>query len=30
LSTLEGKTIFSRTLEEHNIAKYKYLKNSGQ
>ncbi|MCX6761219.1 MAG: endolytic transglycosylase MltG [Candidatus Nealsonbacteria bacterium] len=27
LSTPEGKTIFSRTLEEHNIAKYKYLKN---
>ncbi|TFG35844.1 MAG: endolytic transglycosylase MltG [Parcubacteria group bacterium] len=30
LSTPEGKTIFSRTLEEHNIAKYKYLKNNGQ
>lgn len=26
LSTPEGKTIFSKTLEEHNIAKYKYLK----
>ena len=26
LSTKEGKTIFSRTLEEHNIAKVKYLK----
>lgn len=26
LSTLEGETIFSRTLEEHNIAKAKYLK----
>lgn len=26
LSTPEGKTIFSRTLEEHNIAKAKYLK----
>lgn len=26
LSTPDGKTIFSRTLEEHNIAKYKYLK----
>jgi len=26
LSTPEGKTIFSRTLEEHNIAKNKYLK----
>lgn len=26
LSTLDGKTIFSRTLEEHNIAKVKYLK----
>lgn len=26
LSTPEGKTIFSRTLEEHNIAKVKYLK----
>jgi len=25
LSTLEGETIFSRTLEEHNIAKAKYL-----
>lgn len=30
LSTPEGKTIFSRTLDEHNIAKYKYLKNNGQ
>jgi len=28
LSTPEGKTIFSRTLDEHNIAKYKYLKNN--
>lgn len=26
LSTPEGKTIFSRTLEEHNIAKRKYLR----
>jgi len=26
LSTPEGETIFSRTLEEHNIAKYNYLK----
>ncbi len=26
LSTPDGKTIFSRTLEEHNIAKLKYLK----
>ena len=26
LSTPEGKTIFSRTLEEHNIAKVRYLK----
>jgi len=26
LSTPEGKTIFSRTLDEHNIAKAKYLK----
>lgn len=26
LSTPEGKTIFSKTLEEHNIAKEKYLK----
>ncbi len=26
LSTPEGETIFSRTLEEHNIAKVKYLK----
>jgi len=26
LSTPEGKTIFSETLEEHNIAKAKYLK----
>lgn len=25
LSTLEGETIFSKTLEEHNIAKAKYL-----
>jgi len=25
LSTLEGKTIFSKTLEEHNLAKAKYL-----
>ncbi|OJI06195.1 hypothetical protein BK004_05005 [bacterium CG10_46_32] len=25
LSTPEGKTIFSRTLEEHNAAKFKYL-----
>jgi len=28
LSTQEGETIFSKTLEEHNIAKAKYLKNS--
>lgn len=28
LSTPEGKTVFSRTLEEHNIAKFKYLKNN--
>lgn len=28
LSTLEGETIFSETLEEHNIAKAKYLKNN--
>lgn len=28
LSTPEGKTIFSKTLEEHNIAKAKYLKNN--
>jgi len=28
LSTPDGKTIFSRTLEEHNIAKAKYLKNN--
>lgn len=28
LSTVEGKTIFSKTLEEHNIAKEKYLKNN--
>ena len=28
LSTPEGETIFSRTLEEHNIAKAKYLKNN--
>lgn len=27
LSTPEGKTIFSRTLEEHNAAKRKYLTN---
>lgn len=27
LSTSEGKTIFSRTLDEHNIAKAKYLKS---
>jgi UPF0755 protein len=27
LSTPEGKTIFSKTLEEHNVAKAKYLKN---
>lgn len=26
LSTPEGETIFSRTLEEHNVAKAKYLK----
>lgn len=26
LSTLDGKTIFSKNLEEHNIAKAKYLK----
>jgi UPF0755 protein len=26
LSTLEGETIYSRTLEEHNVAKAKYLK----
>jgi UPF0755 protein len=26
LSTPEGKTIFSRTLEEHNIAKAEYLR----
>jgi len=26
LSTPEGETIFSKTLEEHNIAKYQYLK----
>ena len=26
LSTSEGETIFSKTLEEHNIAKAKYLK----
>lgn len=26
LSTLEGETIFSKTLEEHNIAKAKYLR----
>jgi UPF0755 protein len=28
LSTPEGETIFSKTLEEHNIAKAKYLKNN--
>ena len=28
LSSPDGKTIFSKTLEEHNIAKYKYLKNN--
>ena len=28
LSTSGGETIFSRTLEEHNIAKAKYLKNN--
>lgn len=27
LSTLEGNTIFSKTLQEHNIAKAKYLTN---
>ena len=27
LSTPEGNTIFSKTLEEHNIAKARYLKN---
>ncbi|PJC40581.1 MAG: aminodeoxychorismate lyase, partial [Parcubacteria group bacterium CG_4_9_14_0_2_um_filter_41_8] len=26
LSTPEGETVFSRTLDEHNIAKAKYLK----
>ena len=26
LSTPEGETIFSRTLEEHNVAKYEHLK----
>jgi len=26
LSDTEGKTIFSKTFEEHNIAKAKYLK----
>jgi UPF0755 protein len=26
LATPEGETIFSRTLQEHNIAKAKYLK----
>jgi len=26
LSTPEGKTVFSRTLEEHNVAKAKYLR----
>jgi UPF0755 protein len=26
LSTPEGETIFSKTLEEHNIAKAKHLK----
>jgi UPF0755 protein len=30
LSTPEGETIFSKTLEEHNIAKEKYLKKSEQ
>jgi len=29
LSTPEGKTIFSRTLEEHNAAKAKFLKRRG-
>lgn len=28
LSTPEGETIFSKTLEEHNAAKLKYLKNN--
>jgi len=28
LSAPDGKTIFSKTLEEHNIAKYKYLNNN--
>ena len=28
LSTPEGETIFSKNLEEHNIAKAKYLKNN--
>jgi len=28
LSTPDGKTIFSKTLEEHNIAKAKYLKTN--
>ncbi|HDJ30503.1 MAG TPA: endolytic transglycosylase MltG [bacterium] len=28
LSAPDGRTIFSRTLEEHNIAKAKYLKNN--
>jgi UPF0755 protein len=26
LSTLEGETIFSKTLDQHNQAKAKYLK----
>ncbi len=26
LSTLDGRTIFSQTLDQHNIAKHKYLK----
>jgi len=30
LSTLEGKTIFSKTLKEHNIAKARYLKYNGK
>ncbi len=28
LSTPEGEIIFSKTLEEHNVAKFKYLKNN--
>jgi UPF0755 protein len=28
LSTPEGETIFSKTLEEHNAAKFKYLQNN--